>query len=100
MMAINTVNSLLKAAAAAMGVMLLMWGVLLTPLGVLFLILFGVFVAEPLDSLGIVDLGKASNGFFVPNYLAIALIAVPCWLFLFRLFFVLFKTSAERADRV
>lgn len=96
----HTDGSTLKAIAAATGTMLLMWGVLVTPFGVLFVVLFGVFVAGPLDSLGVMDLGEWSNGFFVPNLTALALLGVPCWLFLFWLFRALFKTSAERARKI
>jgi hypothetical protein len=88
----------LKAAAAATVMLPVAYLlVMLTPFGFFAAILVGVFVLEPLDSLGFVDLGESTELIFVPNYLALTLMAVPFWLLFFWLFFILFWARAEKA---
>src|SRR5262245_40756835 len=84
----------LKASVAATVVA---WLVMYTPPWIIALMLVSVFVLEPLDSLGFVDLGKSGEAMFLPNYLGWALMVVPLWLLLFWLFLILFWARAEKA---
>jgi hypothetical protein len=97
MSATPTVASVLKAAAVATAVIPLLWGLLYTPVGVLFFLLIDGFVVGPLQSLGWVDPGQQPAVIF---YGAFALIAILVWLCFFRLSFRLFKASAERKARI
>jgi len=91
---------LLKAAGVATAMLPLAWLSLVTPLGIMLVMLVGIFVLEPLDSLGFVDLGKSGEAMFIPNSLALALMVVPFWLLSFWFSFVLFRVRAEKAAAV
>jgi hypothetical protein len=88
--------ALMAAVAATVAFRLLM----MTPVGPIagmLIMVAGIFVLEPLDSLGFVDLGESGEAWFFPNYLGWLLIVGPFWLLLCWLFFILFWARAEKA---
>ena len=91
-------STTIKAAAAATGITLLAALIVKSPVGLIVVIPFGLFVLDPLDGLGPVDLGKG-DFLFVPNSAGFAFMAGSCWLFFFCIFFGVFKSRAEEAAK-
>jgi NADH:ubiquinone oxidoreductase subunit 3 (subunit A) len=87
---------LIKALAAATGVVVVLWALSLTPVGLLAIILLGVFVFEPLEMFGFADFGESSNGFFVPNHFAMGLAYAVFWFLIFLGFWGAFLLRARR----